>query len=306
MSYVPAFERRYKSIGKALSTLTDHASRDTVIGEGKSRLSKFGNATTADAAAIAKEVAILNTALAHAAEEGRVEDVSHLNEELNGWLEHHLHVGERTALAALRQENAGQSKEFEDLQRTVAQREKDKDETIRSLQAELEQQKQASVTKVTEMKNKLDETRIELQAQLEAKEAQTAGLKESLDALEETLGTKDATIADLEGCLEEKKREVNELWARKEKAWDEAGKTVDIANEAFKARAAIDVSKSLRVEVEGELKEAESTIETMSQFCSPADVAKVKQTPEEDEIETVLQRMKSVLDAEGTTVEEMD
>ncbi|KAI7083669.1 hypothetical protein KC356_g7396 [Hortaea werneckii] len=305
MSYVPAFERRYKSIGNVIGALTDHASRDTVIEEGNSRLSKVGKATTADAATIAKDVGVLNRALAHAAEKGRVEDVAHLTEELDGWVKHLVDIGERTALAALRQENAGQSKEFEDLQRTVAQREKDKDETIRSLQAELEQQKQASVTEVTEWKNKLDETRSGLQAQLEAKEAQAAGLKESLDALQETLGTKDATIANLEGRLEEKKREVNELWARKEKAWDEAGKTVDIANEAFKARAAIDVSKNLKREVEGELKEAESAIETMSQFCSPADVAKVRQMPEEDDIETVLQRMKSVLDAEGTTVEEM-
>ncbi|KAI7156257.1 hypothetical protein KC349_g6391 [Hortaea werneckii] len=115
MSHVPAFERRYKSmerryksIGNVINTLTDHASRDTVIEEGKSRLSKVGKATTAEAAVIAKEVDILNTASAHVAKKGRVEDVSHLTEELNGWLKHQVDVGERTALAALRQENAAQ------------------------------------------------------------------------------------------------------------------------------------------------------------------------------------------------------
>ncbi|KAI7376762.1 hypothetical protein KC336_g19705 [Hortaea werneckii] len=305
MSYVPAFERRYKSIGNVISALTDHASRDTVIEEGKSRLSKVGQATTADAVAMAKEVDILTRTLAHAAEKGRAEDVSHLTEELNGWLKHLVDVGEHTALSALRQEKAGQSKEFEDLQRTVAQQEKDKDETIRSLQAELEQQKQASVTEVTEWRNKVDETRSELQAQLEAKEAQAASLKESLDALEETLGTKDATIADLQGRLEEKKREVNELWARKEKAWDEAGKTVDIANEAFKARAAIDVSKNLREEAEQGSKEAKSTLQALSERWSLADAPKVKHAGDE-EIESVLQRVRDVLNPDATTVEEMD
>ncbi|KAI7268117.1 hypothetical protein KC345_g7718 [Hortaea werneckii] len=213
MSYVPAFERRYKSIGKAISTLTDHASRDTVIGEGKSRLSKFGNATTADAAAIAKEVAILNTALAHAAEEGRVEDVSHLTEELNGWLEYQVDVGERTTLATLRQENAAQGEVAEQLRdkerekdtrireleaattshQDVAQQLRDKtqtqgmtlqekEKTIQSLQAQLEQQKQASVTEVTQLKSQSEQSCNDLLAQLEASENQATDLRRKWDA----------------------------------------------------------------------------------------------------------------------------
>ncbi|GAB1730434.1 hypothetical protein NU195Hw_g2030t1 [Hortaea werneckii] len=319
MSYVPAFERRYKSIGNVLSAITDYASRDTVIREAKSRLSKVGNATTSNAAAIANEVSVLNTALAHAAEQGRVEDVSHLAEELNSWVTHHVDVGERTALASLRQENAGHAKvveqELSQLRDTgrekdtrireleaattfhqdAAQQLRDKSQTqavtlearertIQSLQTQLEQQKQASVTEVTEWKGKLEQTRSELHTQLEAKEA---------------------TIADLQVRLLQQERAVDELRARKEKAWEEADKTVGIANEVFKAKAAIDVSKALREEGEQRNKQAESAIQRMSKFCSPTQKATVGRPTNED-IESVLQRMKSVLDSENTTVEEMD
>ena len=217
MSYVPAFERRYKSIGNVISTLTDHASRDTVIEEGKSRLSKVGKATTAEAAAIANEVDILNTALAHAAEKGRVEDVSHLTEELNGWLKHQVDVGERTALAALRQENAAQrevteqelsrlrdkglekdtrireleaattshqdaAQQLRDKTQTQAVILEEKEETIQSLQQQLEQQKQASVTEVTQLKSQSEQSRNDLLAQLEASENQATDFKRKWDA----------------------------------------------------------------------------------------------------------------------------
>lgn len=384
MSYVPAFERRYKSIGNVLNAITDLASRDTVIDEDKSRLDKAGK-TTGKAAAIAKEVSVLNTALAHASEEGRAEDVYHLAEELNGWAKHQVDVGHRTALTALRQENAGQAKvaEQELSQLRGKGLEKDKrireleagatsqedttlrlrnenrdqkvaleenEKIIRSLEAQLEQQKQqnlASVTEVTEWKNKVGQTRSELQTQIQAMEDQAAGLKKSLDteraraddfeiqkeinsdqalrlyhslnaaktrigqledhvfSLEDTIGTKDATIAGLQANLGEKEREAESLRASKEKAWDEADKTVSVANEAFKAKAAIEVSKNLREEGEQLLKEADAAVQTMSKLCSPEDVAKVKGTADED-IESVLQRMKSVLDSNATDVEGMD
>ncbi|KAI7218379.1 hypothetical protein KC333_g3658, partial [Hortaea werneckii] len=216
MSYVPAFERRYKSIGNVISTLTDHASRDTVIEEAKARLSKAGKATTAKAAAIAKEVDILNTALAHAAEKGRAEDVSHLSEELNGWLKHQLDVGERTALAALRRENAAQGEvaeqelsqlrdkgrekdtrireleaattshqdaahQLRDKIQTQAVTLEEKEQTIQSLRAQLEQQTQASVTAVTEVKSQSEQTRNELMAQLKASKDRVSDLERSLD-----------------------------------------------------------------------------------------------------------------------------
>ncbi|KAI6837484.1 hypothetical protein KC340_g6383 [Hortaea werneckii] len=103
--------------------------------EGKSRLSKVGKATTAKAAAIAKEVDILNTALAHAAEKGRVEDVSHLTQELNGWLKHQVDVGERTALAALRQENAAQGEVAEQELSQLRDKGREKDTRIREREA---------------------------------------------------------------------------------------------------------------------------------------------------------------------------
>ncbi|RMX88693.1 hypothetical protein D0869_01438 [Hortaea werneckii] len=203
MSYVPAFERRYKSIGNVISAITDHASRDTVIEEGKLRLSK--------------EVDVLNTALAHAAEKGRVEDVSHLTEELNGWLKHQVDVGERTALAALRQENAAQgevaeqelsrlrdkgrekdtrireleasttshqdaAQQLRDKTQTQAVTLEKKEETIQSLQVQLEQQTQASVTEVTQLKSQSEQSRNDLLAQLEASENQATDLKRKWDA----------------------------------------------------------------------------------------------------------------------------
>ncbi|GAB1743770.1 hypothetical protein NU219Hw_g691t1 [Hortaea werneckii] len=70
-------KKRYKSIGNVLIAITDYVSRDTVIVKDKSRLYKAGK-TTAKGAAIANE-----------------RDVG---------------IGERTALAALRQENVGQAK----------------------------------------------------------------------------------------------------------------------------------------------------------------------------------------------------
>ncbi|KAI7229007.1 hypothetical protein KC330_g7639 [Hortaea werneckii] len=353
MSYVPAFERRYKSIGNVLGAITDYASHNTPIEEGKSHLSKAGNATTGNAAAIANEVSVLNMALAHASEKSRAEDVSHLAEELNGWMKHQVGIGERTALAALRQENVGQAKVVE--QELLQLREKvlKKDErireleagvtsqedttlqlcndnraqkvtlekngkTIQSLQAQLEQQKQASVTEVTKLKSQFEQTRNELMAQLKASKDRASDLERSLDterARADDFETQKETnsnqalrlyhslnAAKDHGRLEEKEREADRLLASKEKAWDEAENTIGVANEAFKANAAIDVSKNLREQGEQRLKEAESTIQMMSKLCSPTEI---EQTADED-IESVLQRMKSVLDSNDTTVEEMD
>lgn len=76
---------------------------------------------------------ILNTALAHVAKKGRVEDVSHLTEELNGWLKHQVDVGERTALAALRQENAAQGEVAEQELLQFRDKGREKDTRIREV-----------------------------------------------------------------------------------------------------------------------------------------------------------------------------
>ncbi|KAI7239464.1 hypothetical protein KC365_g4093, partial [Hortaea werneckii] len=169
---------------------------------------------------------------------------------------------------------------------------------VKELQEALKKER-GEVKKISAEKDDLDRGHSRKHGQLQQR------LEDHISSLQETLGIRDATIAGLEDSLEETERETQWLRASTDKAWDEAEETVGIANEAMKARAAVHVSHNLRKQSKECNVIAESATQRMSKICTPAHKATVGRPTDED-IESVLQRMKSVLDSEATTVDEMD